>query len=88
MESINHSENVFIYNSPVGKFCIRFDYKVHKWALWMSDDIYGHYASPVAAADDVYCQVTGCYEWDSFDTEPILTDVPTDIHNWEIISPK
>lgn len=32
----------------------------------------------VAAADDVYCHATGCYDWDHLSSE--LDQVPTDIH--------
>lgn len=37
----------------------------------------------MAAADDVYTQSTGYYEWDSQDIDSIIVDVPTDIHQWE-----
>ncbi|GHV55909.1 hypothetical protein AGMMS50268_28800 [Spirochaetia bacterium] len=83
MEEINNHNNIFIYKSPVGTFHIAYNPNSGKWTLGLKDEIYGEYLSTVAAADDVYCQATGFYEWDSLDISNLL-DAPTDIHCWEI----
>ena len=85
MESVNNTGNIFIYYSPVGKFFIKYDFKVCKWILGLGEEVFGFYESTVAAADDVYCQASGCYEWDSMDIDSILEDVPTDIYCWEFL---
>ena len=74
---------VFVYKSPIGLMKIFLDSN-QRYALAIGDTVYGHYHSPVAAADDVYCFATGCYEWDKLQTKMML-DVPTDIHEWQRI---
>ncbi len=83
MEEVKKTENVFIYNSPVGKFFIQYDFRIKKWSLGIEDEILGHYPTSVAAADDVYCQATSFYDWDAYDIDTILEEVPTDIYCWE-----
>lgn len=85
MTTIDDNRNVFTYKSPVGTFSIRYDGRASKWALGMDDEVYGHYLSPVAAASDVYCQVTGCNEWDSLDVGVIGSTAPTDIYEWALV---
>ena len=65
------------YQSPIGLFRIRV--KGDRWELWMGDECYGFYANPIAAADDVFTQATGCYEWDTLATDA----APTDLGEWE-----
>jgi hypothetical protein len=81
MESIDDSSFYYNYKSPIGVFIIQFDNNVSKWALVLNGIIYGHYLSPIAAADDVYCQSTGAYEWDSISA--LNLSIPTDIYEWE-----
>jgi hypothetical protein len=83
MDEIDNPNNIFVYRSPVGIFYITYNQNIEKWALGTDDEVYGYYLSPVAAADDVYCQSTGCYEWDVLDITKLL-DAPTDICCWEI----
>ncbi len=52
----------------------------YKYALKINDIVYGHYSSPIAAADDVYTHTTGCDEWDLLDGT--FMDAPTDIYEW------
>jgi len=70
----------YIYKSQVGKMVIGVDRNVNRFALIINDTCYGHYNSAIAAADDVYMHVTGCYEWDLLDGE---VDPPTHISEWE-----
>ena len=69
---------IYIYNSPIGRFLIRPQSNDY-WDLWFEDDVLGSYGSAMAAADDVYLQVTGHYEWDSLKN----IDIPTDVDEWE-----
>jgi hypothetical protein len=86
MDSINNRNSIFIYKSPVGNFFIQFDKRLNKWMLGMENEVYGHYIDPVAAADDVYCQASGCYEWDLLEIDSILEEIPTDIYCWDMIT--
>jgi hypothetical protein len=58
---------------------IKYDSSIGKYKLIIDDEWYGSYQSVVAAADDVYCHVTGCTEWDILDGS---IDSPTDIYQW------
>jgi hypothetical protein len=58
---------------------------VKKWDLGVEDEVYGFYLDTIAAADDVYSQVTGCSEWDTLDISNISDNVPRDISQWERI---
>ncbi|MFQ5432358.1 MAG: hypothetical protein ACE5EN_07635 [Nitrospinota bacterium] len=68
------------FKSKVGTFIIK-PHGNNSYGLWINDDLLGNYPSPVAAADDVYVQVTGCYEWDSLKDGD--SSAPTDIYEWE-----
>ena len=83
MELINNPAFTYYYKSPVGLFFIRYNPSLRKWDLGMEDDVFGYYLTTIAAADDVYCQSTGCNEWDMLDIHNIIGDVPTDIYEWE-----
>lgn len=72
---------MYRYASPVGLMYIK--HNNGKFDLIINDVCYGSYQSAVAAADDVYVHVTGCYDWDKLDGT--IADVPTDIHEWEHI---
>jgi hypothetical protein len=72
---------IYQYKSPLGTFIIK-PQPNNLWGLWFKDDLLGSYNSGIAAADDVYTQVTGDYDWDSFEGG----DIPTDIHEWEEVS--
>jgi len=67
------------YKSPIGVFIIQ-PQSNGRWGLWFKDELLGSYHSDMAAADDVYTQVTGDYDWDSFEG----ADIPTDIYEWEV----
>ena len=69
------------YKSKIARMSIR-PGENGKWALWIEDCIYGPYHSPEAAADDVYMQATGHYEWD---TQNEITE-PCDLSEWTRIN--
>jgi len=71
----------FVYRSRFGLLAIR-PARNGRWNLWIGDDIYGQYHSPIAAADDVYMQATGHYEWDDQDN---LME-PCDLSEWTRVS--
>jgi hypothetical protein len=83
MGLINNPDFICYYESPVGLFFIRYNSSLDKWDLGLEDDIFGYYLTTIAAADDVYCQSTGCNEWGMLDIFKILDKVPTDIYGWE-----
>lgn len=69
---------IFVYKTPFGPLTIR-PQSNGRWALWIRDEVLGSYHSPMAAADDVYCQVTGDYDFDDWDHD----DIPTGLDEWE-----
>ena len=71
----------FQYKSPIGHFLIK-PQANGRWGLWFKDDLLGSYHSAMVAADDVYMQATGDYDWDSLDR----VDIPTDISEWEVVA--
>jgi hypothetical protein len=71
---------IYQYKSPVGSFLIKPQANSF-WGLWLKDNLLGSYQSAMAAADDVYMQMTGDYDWDSL----VGIDIPTDISEWEVI---
>jgi hypothetical protein len=83
MELINNPAYIYSYKSPVGLFFIRYNTSIKKWELGIEDDIFGYYMTTIAAADDVYCQSTGCNEWDMIDVDKITRIAPTDIYEWK-----
>jgi len=71
---------IYKYGSPVGVFIIV--HRNNRWALCFEHEVLGMYNSPIAAADDVYTQSTGCCKWDMLDISSI-SDAPTDIYEWD-----
>lgn len=72
---------IYQYRSPVGCFLIKPSAN-GCWELYFKDNLLGSYPSATAAADDVYMQATGYYDWDSLDS----VDIPTDISEWEVVA--
>lgn len=68
---------MWYYKTQIGTFQIR-PGESGVFDLWIHDDKLGSYLSPVAAADDVYMQVTTCNEWDALPS----IDQPTDLSEW------
>ncbi|HIW08425.1 MAG TPA: hypothetical protein H9890_03360 [Candidatus Faecalibacterium intestinigallinarum] len=69
---------MWIYRSPIGPFVIR-RARDGYYELWHGSECYGRYINPVAAADDVYLQHTGCDQWDDLN----ISNAPTDLGEWE-----
>lgn len=71
---------LYSYLSPIGRMFIcpnqhgRFD-------LVINNEFRSSYKNAIQAADDVYCQATGYYDWDTLE----CYNIPTDISEWEII---
>lgn len=72
---------LYYYKSPIGPMYIKYDQSKGNYLLIINGIDYGHYQSPDAAADDVFCHSTGCFEWDKLDGSMI--DVPTSIAEWD-----
>ena len=70
------------YDSPIGPIYIAM-LNTGGYGIIFNDNVFGSWNSPQSAADDVYCHVTGCYEWDSLDGT--LDDVPNDINEWDFV---
>ena len=83
MELINNPNYTYYYKSPIGLFFMRYNSSLRMWSLGMENGIYGNYSTTIRAADDVYTQHTGCYEWDNLNVDKFLYKVPTDIYEWE-----
>ena len=71
---------MWVYNSPIGKMVINYDARGNRFKLIINDTWYGSYQSAIAAADDVFMHVTGCYDWDRLDG--MIID-PTDLSEWD-----
>lgn len=68
---------MYVYESPVGAFTIQ---EVQgRFVLQLGGEVLGRYASPNAAANDVYLQSTGSFEWDG---AALPADAPTGISEW------
>ncbi|ARF67620.1 hypothetical protein B7C51_06920 [Paenibacillus larvae subsp. pulvifaciens] len=74
---------MYAYKSPVGLMKIYIDRNVGRYALDINGIIVGHYLSAADAADDVYTQVTGYYDWDDLDGD---VDPPSDLSEWLIVN--
>jgi len=72
---------IYQYRSSIGRFLIK-PQANGCWGLGFKDDLLGSYHSALAAADDVYMQATGDYDWDSRDG----VDIPTDISEWDVVA--
>jgi len=68
------------YRSPLGVFIIKSQAN-GRWGLWLNDELLGSYHSSVAAADDVFMQATGDYDWDTLND----IDIPTDVYEWDVV---
>jgi hypothetical protein len=63
----------------MGVFSIRRDpNSTDRWLLYINNKTLGSYVSPAWAAEHVYIQTTGLYEWDKLDV--VLE--PTDLTKW------
>ena len=71
---------LYHYKTRVGTFWIAPQPNVPgRFWLGVDDEALGSYHSAEAAADDVYSQSTGYYEWDAIE-EPVTS--PCDLSDW------
>ena len=68
---------MWIYQTSKG--IIRIFFNGQNYSLFVFDDVYGFYPSPIAAADDVYTFTTGNYNWDSLEG---IIEPPESIDEW------
>lgn len=73
---------MWVYHSPIGDLVVKL-WTNGRYALLHNGECYGFWATPQAAADEVYTHTTGCSEWDALDCQ--VDDVPTDLSEWEKI---
>jgi len=69
---------MWLYRSTCGLFTIKVE-PDGRYGLWLEEELLGTYETAALAADDVYTQSTGAYEWD--DQEPV--EEPSDLSKWD-----
>lgn len=70
------------YESPIGTLYIK-PLKDGRYGLLYNGTIWESCHTPQAEADNVFMQVTGCSEWDSYDASN--DNVPSDLSQWEVV---
>ncbi len=73
---------MWLYRSPIGNIYIK-KLPDGRYGMLYNGTIWESCDTPIAEADNVYMQVTGCSDWDLFDASNI--DVPCDLYEWEQI---
>ena len=71
---------LWVYRSPIGDICIK-RLENGRYGMIYDDTVWESSSTPQAEADNVYCQSTGCSDWDLLDTTDV--DVPSDLSEWE-----
>lgn len=74
---------MWIYKSPIGTITIKYIKSINRYGVVYEGTVWETCDTPQSCADDVYMQVTGCSEWDLYDTHDI--DIPTDLSEWQKI---
>lgn len=70
---------MWLYRSPIGNiYIVRLD--DGSYGMLYKGVVYEASDTPDIEADNVYMQVTGCYEWDMLDTTNVF--VPHDLSEW------
>jgi len=59
---------------------IKYDSRLKKYKLKISNIFSEYYERADVAADDVFTHCTGCYEWDELDC---MVDTPIDLSEWD-----
>ena len=70
---------MWVYHSPIGNLYI-VKLPNGRYGLKYDGTIWESCSTPEAEADNVYCHVTGCWDWDQLDGK---VDGPTDLSEWE-----
>ena len=73
---------MWLYESPIGKIYIK-RLSDGSYGMEYNGTVWEACDTPMAEADNVYMQCTGCSDWDSLDTSGIT--VPCDLSKWEKI---
>lgn len=73
---------MWLYRSPIGNIYIK-ELPDGRFGMVYNDIIWESCDNPIAEATNVYLQVTGCSDWDLFDTSNV--QVPCDLSMWEKI---
>lgn len=70
------------YKSPIGSLYIK---KLNNglYGFLYNGTILEACPTPQIEADNIYMHCTGCSDWDSLDGK--VSDVPTDLSEWEVI---
>jgi hypothetical protein len=71
---------VWRYKSPIGDIYIK-QLSDGRYGMIYDDKVWESCHTPQAQADNVYMQVTGCFEWDDYDADDCF--VPSDLSEWE-----
>lgn len=71
---------MWLYRSPIGNLYIC-QQANGSYGLVYNNTVWECCSTPQAEADNVYCHVTGCYDWDRLDGT--VSDVPHDLSEWE-----
>lgn len=53
-----------------------------KYYFVFKGEVYTGHVSARVVADDIYSFVTGCNEWDFYESETDYSDVPSDLSEW------
>ncbi|WFR55387.1 hypothetical protein QA584_17450 [Anaerocolumna sp. AGMB13025] len=70
---------MWLYKSPIGNIYIK-RLTDGRYGMLFNGVVWESCNTPEAEADNVYMQVTGCFDWDDYDTSNI--DVPSDLSYW------
>lgn len=73
---------MWLYRSPIGDIYIK-KLPDGRYGMVYNNTVWESCDNPIAEADNVYLQVTGCPDWDLFDASN--ADVPSDLSEWEQI---
>lgn len=70
---------MWLYESPIGNIYI-VPLADGSYGMLYNGIIYEACDTPEDEADNIYMQVTGCYQWDMLDTTNVF--VPHDLSEW------
>lgn len=73
---------MWVYHSPIGDIFIK-QLPDKRFGMIYNDTVWEASVTPQIEADNIYCHVTGCFEWDVLDGQ--ICNVPMDLSEWEFI---
>ncbi len=71
---------MWLYKSPIGNIFIKYIPSEYAYGTIYNGVVWECCDHPQANADNIYCQVTGCYDWDTFELHGEF--VPNDLSEW------